>query len=668
MPQPIRLLHLSDIHFRAGTAWDSDPVLRALRGFIAAQIKAGLAPDLVVITGDLAQTGKADEYALARTWLDALWSTLNQERPEPLPRNHLLLVPGNHDLDRARVGPSVRRIQDGLLSERSQDAIAELLQDEGEREFVLKRHLDYLDFYGAWLGEPQPLPWWQRTLHIHGQRLHIAGLDSAWMACGDTDRNRLLLGRYQIHQTVLHPDSEGADWRLALLHHPWDYLAEFDCHAARQSIHLHRDLVRRGHLHEGEAFRVLPPDPARACLELAAGSVYAGSRHPNAFQWIELDADPKRVRLLFRAWVKGAWQIDRNQPCGPDGEVDFALATIEPQAPPITNCPPPADPTRYLQCLWDDTAKIAIRGLSTARPEANLVPIADLYIELQATGAATPEPGRSAHDRKGALPDAHNHCVSPLHAALAQRRLVIVGDPGCGKTTFLRWVAHCLAADRLGREPGPRAAARLLGLDRARLPLFIRIADWHEFIVGQQKRHRGPPLARTADWLIEFLGDDAHGHNLGLTADDFRRLLCAGDAMILFDGLDETPDRGQRRTLVEVIECIARAYPDCPLVVTSRPRLRNSPCSAALSTPPLIAWTPPPSLASSTAGAARFSRTAPAKPPTIAGHSPRHSTPAPRSVGLPATLSCSPRSPSCTGTTSACPSSGPNSTSPSSTG
>ena len=35
MNEPIRLLHLSDIHFRAGKAWDSDPVLRALARFIA---------------------------------------------------------------------------------------------------------------------------------------------------------------------------------------------------------------------------------------------------------------------------------------------------------------------------------------------------------------------------------------------------------------------------------------------------------------------------------------------------------------------------------------------------------------------------------------------------------------------------------------------------------
>jgi formylglycine-generating enzyme required for sulfatase activity len=561
MPQPIRLLHLSDMHFRAGTDWDADPVLRALRAFIAEEINTGLTPDLVVITGDLAHAGTADEYALARTWLDALWSTLNQDRPAPLTRDRLLLVPGNHDVDRGRVSRGVRSIQDGRLSAQSQDDIAETLQDQGDRELLLKRHTDYLDFYGAWLGEPQPRPWWQRRIDIDGQCLHAAGLDSAWMACGDDDRGRLLLGRYQVNQTVLHPDAEGADWRLALLHHPWDYLAEFDTHEARRTIHLHRDLVLRGHLHAGEAFRVLPPDPARACLELAAGCIYDGSRHPNAFQWIELQPTPRRVRVLFRAWIEGAWTIDRNQPGCPDGAADFDLAP----APPITGRePPPADPTRYLDTLWEDTANLAIRGIKTGRAEANRIPIADLYIELQATGggAGQGEDARRAAHRPGA---------SPLHAALVHPRLLIIGDPGCGKTTFLRWVAHCLAADRLGRAPGPDAAARHLGLDLARLPLLVRITDWLDFIAGEQARRRGPARARTADWLIEFLADDARGHNLGLTADDFRRLLNAGDAMILLDGLDEAPDQGRRRTLVEVIECVARAYRDCPLVVTSRP-------------------------------------------------------------------------------------------------
>ncbi|MDG4597526.1 MAG: hypothetical protein P9F75_17885 [Candidatus Contendobacter sp.] len=192
---------------------------------------------------------------------------------------------------------------------------------------LLKRHAAYLEFLGRWLGEAQPLPWWQRSIEIHGTRLHVAGLDSAWMACGDEDRGRLLLGRYQVNQTVLHQNADDADWRLALLHHPWDYFAEFDGHEARSTIHQHRDLLLRGHLHQPLTERVVPPDPSRACLEVAAGCVYENSRYPNAFQWIELHLRPRRVKVLYRAWIHGAWIIDRNQPGCPNGEAEFELSS-----------------------------------------------------------------------------------------------------------------------------------------------------------------------------------------------------------------------------------------------------------------------------------------------------------------------------------------------------
>ncbi len=98
--QPIRILHLSDIHFKAAKTWDADPVLRALARFIRDEVKHGMAPDLVAITGDLANAGTAEEYALTRTWIEKqLWPALS----DCLPRDRLLLVPGNHDVDRSKV-------------------------------------------------------------------------------------------------------------------------------------------------------------------------------------------------------------------------------------------------------------------------------------------------------------------------------------------------------------------------------------------------------------------------------------------------------------------------------------------------------------------------------------------------------------------------------------
>ncbi|HRD68232.1 MAG TPA: metallophosphoesterase [Candidatus Competibacter sp.] len=321
--QPIRILHLSDIHFTAGKAWDADPVLRALARFIKTDVEAGLAPDLVAITGDLAFAGTSDEYGLARDWLDKqLWPAL----PDNFSRDRLLLVPGNHDVDRSLVSSGARLMQDGLLSKQDQNGIATLLQDDDERKIVLKRHAAYLEFLGGWLGEAQPLPWWQRSIEIRGVRLHVAGLDSAWMAYGDEDRGRLLLGRYQIHQTILHQDADNTDWQLALLHHPWDYFAEFDVRETRPTIHQHCDLLLRGHLHQPLTERVVPPDLTRACLELAAGCVYENSSYPNAFQWIELHSRPRRqIKVMYRAWIEGEWDTDRNRRGCSNGEAEFDL-------------------------------------------------------------------------------------------------------------------------------------------------------------------------------------------------------------------------------------------------------------------------------------------------------------------------------------------------------
>ncbi len=104
-------------------------------------------------------------------------------------------------------------MQEGLLNARTQGDIAALLGDDDDRRNMLRRHDAYLGFVTNWYGESQLLPWWQRVVEIRGTRLHVAGLDTAWMSCGDEDRSRLLLGRCQLTQTVERP--AGRKRRLA---------------------------------------------------------------------------------------------------------------------------------------------------------------------------------------------------------------------------------------------------------------------------------------------------------------------------------------------------------------------------------------------------------------------------------------------------------------------
>jgi 3',5'-cyclic AMP phosphodiesterase CpdA len=70
------LVHLSDLHFGR-----VDPVLLGpLRDLVRS-----IAPDLVVVSGDLTQRAKSEEFAEARAYLDTL----------PGPQ---IIVPGNHDI------------------------------------------------------------------------------------------------------------------------------------------------------------------------------------------------------------------------------------------------------------------------------------------------------------------------------------------------------------------------------------------------------------------------------------------------------------------------------------------------------------------------------------------------------------------------------------------
>jgi 3',5'-cyclic AMP phosphodiesterase CpdA len=70
------LVHLSDLHFGR-----VDPVLLdPLRDLVHI-----IAPDVVVVSGDLTQRARSEEFAEARAWLDTL----------PGPQ---IIVPGNHDI------------------------------------------------------------------------------------------------------------------------------------------------------------------------------------------------------------------------------------------------------------------------------------------------------------------------------------------------------------------------------------------------------------------------------------------------------------------------------------------------------------------------------------------------------------------------------------------
>lgn len=298
----VRILHLSDFHFSQDTALDADEVLRGISDAVRQLASEGHAPDFIAITGDVAYSGKAAEYALARQWIE---QRLLAALPGFDPAN-LLIVPGNHDVDRSTITEESQVIQEYLLS-KGQDAIAKHMQGINNRLLVsrLDAYQDFVKHYRNYLPDE---PWWAEIRTVRGIEIGFAGLCSAWLSGKKEEQGNLALGRYQINKVLQR--LADVPIRIALLHHPYSYLRGFDGEECEQRLQKDYMIILRGHLHKEKSRVILSPDSSS--LELAAGSSYAGSDYPNAFQLIELDAAASNVYVHYRIWKDHRWIVDRN--------------------------------------------------------------------------------------------------------------------------------------------------------------------------------------------------------------------------------------------------------------------------------------------------------------------------------------------------------------------
>jgi formylglycine-generating enzyme required for sulfatase activity len=210
------------------------------------------------------------------------------------------------------------------------------------------------------------------------------------------------------------------------------------------------------------------------------------------------------------------------------------------------------DPIPYLTALWEETAYIDIRGLRVGNEAVHRFPIDQLYTPLTTVLAPA---DRSEKPEQKAV---------PLQQALANRCIVLVGDPGAGKTTFLRRIAYAACETLLGRNA--LAAAELIPVQPCPLPLLVRAASLANFIAAAG----GGAERDSPGWIVHFLEHASRENNCELDAAFFRRQLDEG-CLLLLDGLDEVSTRTARESVARFLERAARAYPRTHIAATSRP-------------------------------------------------------------------------------------------------
>jgi 3',5'-cyclic AMP phosphodiesterase CpdA len=317
----ITILHISDTQFGAKhrfgneglTAGDrrlSRLVSRLLEDIALLRRTHGLEPDLIVASGDLAETGSRSEFQQVRDFLAELAAGLG------LDRNRVVMVPGNHDIN-------WRKCE------------AYFLNCEADETEPVPPYWPKLEHYAAMFAEfysgvrgvsfPKDQPW--TLFEMPELKTVVAGLNSTIAESHRPEDHYGYCGDEQLYWFADRLSARAADgWlRIAALHHNPVILDRNDSAFLRDHDRLaelvapHLNLILHGHTHAGKLCSFSPDGVPVLC----AGS--AGVRQdarpddvPNQYQLVQVTAGGVRVYARRYNPERRRWEGDTSVGRRPD--------------------------------------------------------------------------------------------------------------------------------------------------------------------------------------------------------------------------------------------------------------------------------------------------------------------------------------------------------------
>ncbi len=244
------IVHLSDLHF--GRV--DQNLLRPLQ-----ELVASLAPDVVVVSGDLTQRAKTEEFKAARAFLDTL----------PGPQ---IVVPGNHDIP-------LYNVASRFLA-------------------PLRKYTRYVTL--------------DLTPEYVDEEIAVLGINTARsLTFKDGRVNREQIAQIQRRMSAVDPHLT----RIIVTHHPFDMPEAFDDNdlvdrapmAMRAFAECGVDLLLAGHLHVSHAHNTAQryEISGYAALMVQAGTATStrGRGETNSFNVIRVEHD--KVEVQRYSWVEG---------------------------------------------------------------------------------------------------------------------------------------------------------------------------------------------------------------------------------------------------------------------------------------------------------------------------------------------------------------------------
>lgn len=393
----ITIVHLSDIHVH--TALD-----RVLATFDKLKSAVALVPSqpeliLILVSGDIAFSGSADEYDAIRPHFSKLARDFTSEFRIPV---KWVMVPGNHD-GTFKTAPKTRtHVIEGILKNGA-DSV-----DDSEIEACTAPQKNYFKFEEEFSPKSEYFFKDQllgiKNIQTGGKKLSFWEFNASWLSRVPEQQGNLVFPIDRYKEQLL----EATDFRFAVLHHPLNWYAQESYHSLRKLLINNFSVVFSGHEHvtNGHIQKSLAQDTH--CIFLEAGALGPhGDSTSYSFSVFVLNTDDGTIDqrdFIFNDSLKAYTETT-----GSHKRLNLQLA-----------------PNRKFQPTIVVSEILEELGAPFTHPARDVLKLSDVYVEPEfSTFSINEKPqetikSRSIYER---LPSIGN--------------LLIRGDDHHGKTSFL---------------------------------------------------------------------------------------------------------------------------------------------------------------------------------------------------------------------------------------
>lgn len=286
-------------------------------------------------------------------------------------------------------------------------------------------------------------------------------------------------------------------------------------------------------------------------------AAHSASRTVRVFA-VQMEDDADLDALAFDSKIAN-WGVNRNQ------AIADLLAGLEQYYPTDAGARHKANASaaeeRYRELMLESCDLIDLMNL----PEGDRhiatrhLELRRLYVALRVHLLRDSENVRSDVGGPGQDEERKLHSIGEVMSASG--RVVVLGDPGSGKTTMLRWIVTAYLL-QLAKDPDWRDLPDVGSLPTANLlPVLIRCRDLEPSNIGG-----------SIDDILRhiFRQQELTEAETSALCELIRSRLADGTALLCVDGLDEVSDPLVRARLCRQVERVSLAFPSAPVLVTSR--------------------------------------------------------------------------------------------------